>query len=56
MQSQESNVSIESDDSEESFEDEQVFMVSEEQPVDLIMTSGPAFRPYAKVILKLSYD
>lgn len=31
-------------------------MVYEEQLVDLIITSGPAFRLYAKVILKLSND
>lgn len=47
MQFQESDVSS---------EDEQGFMLFEEQPVDLMMTSGPTFRPHVKVILQLLDD
>lgn len=55
-QSQESDVSNESNDSGDSLEDKRVFMLFEEQPVDLMMTSGPAFKPYVKVILQLLDD
>lgn len=42
---------IGSDDSKKSLEDELVFTLSEEQPVDFIMNSRPVCKPYVKVIL-----
>lgn len=45
---------IGSDDSKKSWEDEPVFALHKEQPVDFVMNSRPIFRPYVKVILQLS--
>ena len=43
-QSQESDISSESDKLEESSDDEQVLNIFEEQPIDLTMQSSPTFR------------
>lgn len=48
--------SIRSDDSKKSLEDESVFTLSAEQPVDFMINSRPAFKSYVKVILQLSQD
>ena len=46
-------IDVQSQESDVSSEDERVFMLFEEQPIDLMMTSGPTFRPHVKVILQL---
>lgn len=55
-QPQESDASIELDDSEESSEEELVFTLSEERFVDLMIQFGPAFKPYVKMMLEFSQD
>lgn len=55
-QPQESDASIELDDSEESSEEELVFTLSEERFVDLMIQFGPAFKSYVKMMLEFSQD
>lgn len=52
MQSQESDASIETVESRESLDEEQVLSFSKEQPIDLTMQSAPSFKLYVKVILQ----